>query len=62
MNQGKMTVLGSSMFIKKTFGEGYEMAVEKERGASSYAIQEFMKHNLNERISVITDTDFEITF
>ena len=38
MNQGKMTVLGSSMFIKKTFGEGYEMAVEKENGASSYAI------------------------
>ena len=29
MNQGSMTVLGSSLFLKRTFGEGYEMSILK---------------------------------
>ena len=62
MNHGKMTVLGSQIFIRKTFGEGYEMAVEKENWASSYAIQQFIKHNLSQNVQILYDMDHEVAF
>ena len=62
MNQGKMTVLGSSMFIKRTFGEGYELTVEKKPEASTYSIFEYIKHNLSPEITILNDMQDIITF
>ena len=62
MNQGKMTVLGSSLFLKRNFGEGYEMSIVKEDGAPSYPIESFLNHNLSKDVILLSEASNELIF
>jgi ATP-binding cassette subfamily A (ABC1) protein 3 len=62
MNQGQLTCLGSPMFLKQRFGEGYEMTITKrdEKG-SLENIFEFCKGRLGPSISKISELGDEMT-
>lgn len=46
MTQGKMTCLGSSMFLKSRFGVGYVMTIVKNNPAPSKTIMPYLKDRL----------------
>jgi len=46
MTQGKMTCLGSSMFLKSRFGVGYVMTIVKNNPAPSTKIIPYLKDRL----------------
>jgi ATP-binding cassette subfamily A (ABC1) protein 3 len=61
MNQGKMTCLGSSMFLKSRFGVGYVMTVVKNSPAPNYKIMKYMKERLGPDVQKVTEIQGEMT-
>ena len=61
MTEGKMTCLGSSLFLKRTFGEGYEMTISKQPDRSSEDIIEYIRSNLGREVSKISELGEEFT-
>ena len=50
MHQGKMTCLGSSMFLKNKFGVGYVMTLEKNSPAPNKEIVPYMLGRLGPEV------------
>jgi len=55
MTQGKMTCLGSSMFLKSKFGVGYVMTVVKNNPLPNYKIMTYMKERLGPDVKKVTE-------
>ena len=53
MNQGRMTVLGSTLFLKRTFGEGYELTILRQPEATTLDIMLYLKQNLSDKVHII---------
>jgi len=62
MNQGKMTVLGSSMFLKNRFGVGYNMTVLKQTNETDSKILPYLHENLGPDVTKLSEIQGEITF
>jgi len=43
MSGGKMSVLGSSLFLKNKFGVGYHVSLEKETAETNHAVLPFFE-------------------
>ena len=50
MHQGKMTCLGSAMFLKNKFGVGYVMTIEKSSPAPNMKILPYMLGRLGPEV------------
>jgi ATP-binding cassette subfamily A (ABC1) protein 3 len=51
MTQGKMTCLGSSMFLKNRFGVGYVMTIVKKKAEANRKIMPYLKERLGDVVS-----------
>ena len=61
MAKGKMTCLGSSIFLKDKFGSGYSLAIIKKNSAQSQGIIEYLKENLGHDVVVQSEIHQEMT-
>ena len=61
MTQGKMTCLGSTMFLKSRFGVGYVMTVVKNNPIPNEKIIPYMKDRLGPDICKLTEIQGEMT-
>ena len=55
MTQGKMTVLGSSMFLKSRFGVGYCMTFVKSKSEQNKKIIPYLQERLGPQVSKLTE-------
>ena len=55
MTQGKMTVLGSSMFLKNRFGVGYCMTIVKSTSEQNKKIIPYLQERLGPQVSKLTE-------
>lgn len=55
MTQGKMTVLGSSMFLKSRFGVGYCMTIVKSKSEQNKTIIPYLQERLGPQVSKLTE-------
>ena len=61
MNEGNMTVLGSSLFLKRTFGEGYEMTILKQPDGDTNQIASFVRGHLGDKVQIVHQLGDEFT-
>ena len=61
MTQGKMTCLGSSLFLKNRFGVGYVMTIVKNSPLPNTKIMPYMKENLGPDVQKLTEIQGEMT-
>lgn len=61
MTGGKMTALGSSMFLKNRFGMGYVMTIVKNNPAVNEKIMPYMVEKLGPDVSKLTEIQGEMT-
>ena len=61
MHQGRMTCLGSSMFLKNRFGVGYVMTIEKSSPELNDKIVPFMLERLGPDIQKVSEIAGEMT-
>ena len=61
MTQGKMTCLGSSLFLKSRFGVGYVMTIVKNNPTPNDKIIPYMKERLGPDICKLTEIQGEMT-
>lgn len=50
MTSGKVTALGSSIFLKSTFGVGYNLTVVKNTSDKNASIMPYMYQNLGDKV------------
>jgi len=62
MNEGKITVLGSSMFLKNRFGVGYNFTVLKKSPQKDEVIFNYLKENLGTDVTKLSEVQGEISF
>ena len=55
MTQGKMTVLGSSMFLKSQFGFGYVMTIVKNNPSPNTKIMPYIKERMGPDVVMLTE-------
>ena len=55
MTQGKMTCLGSSLFLKSRFGVGYVMTIVKSNPAPNEKVMPYMRERLGPDICKLTE-------
>ncbi len=55
MTQGKMTCLGSSMFLKSRFGVGYVMTVVKSSPQPNYKLMAYLKEKLGPDVQKVSE-------
>lgn len=55
MTQGKMTCLGSSMFLKNRFGVGYCMTIVKSKPEPNRKIIPYLQERLGYQVSKLTE-------
>jgi hypothetical protein len=58
MAQGQLRCLGSSLFLKKTFGVGYQLTIEK-KPASSYQQSKTVGEDIGTQSTIVTDQNLE---
>ena len=61
MHQGKVTTLGTSMFLKSKFGIGYNLTLVKTSHDENTLIEPFMKEKLGEGCKKLTEIQKEMT-
>lgn len=61
MSGGKMTCLGSSMFLKNKFGVGYHVAIEKETPEVNEVVIPYFKKYLGPGIRKFTEVGGEMS-
>lgn len=61
MSGGKMTCLGSSMFIKNKFGVGYHAAIEKESNEVNEAVVPYFEKHLGPGVRKFTEVGQEMS-
>ena len=61
MTQGKMTCLGSSMFLKNRFGVGYCMTIVKKKSEPNKKIIPYLQERLGPTVSKLTEIQGEMT-
>ena len=61
MTAGKMTCLGSSMFLKSRFGAGYVMTVVKSNTQVNQKIMPYLWEKLGPHVSKLTEIAGEMT-
>lgn len=50
MAKGKMTCLGSSLFLKQKFGSGYSLTIAKRNSEPNPGILKFLNENLGDGV------------
>ena len=55
MTKGKMTCLGSSMFLKNRFGVGYVMTIVKSNNALNNTIMPYFHSRLGQNVTKMTE-------
>ena len=61
MSSGKMTCLGSSMFLKNKFGVGYHAAIEKESTEVNEAVVPYFEKHLGPGVRKFTEVGQEMS-
>ena len=61
MTGGKMTALGSSMFLKNRFGMGYVMTIVKSNPAPNSKVVPYLRRNLGPEIMKLSEIQGEMT-
>ena len=61
MTGGKMTCLGSSMFLKNRFGVGYVMTIVKSNPVKNEKIMPYLKEKLGPDVTKLTEIQGEMT-
>ena len=61
MTAGKMTCLGSSMFLKNRFGVGYVMTIVKSNPQQNTLIIPYMHEKLGSQVTKLTEIAGEMT-
>ena len=61
MTGGKMTALGSSMFLKSRFGMGYVMTIVKSNPAPNDRIVPYMQEKLGPEVIKLTEIQGEMS-
>ena len=61
MHNGKMTCLGTSMFLKNRFGVGYVMTIEKSTPDENDKIEPFMLEHLGPNVQIVSEIAGEMT-
>lgn len=59
MNHGKLVTVGSSLFLKKRFGIGYNLTLVKDTDAS---LTDYLKTNLGDEVKTISEIGNEATY
>lgn len=55
MSAGKVTCLGTSMFLKHKFGVGYTMTVVKQTSLKNKSVLQFLRRNLGPEVKKLTE-------
>ena len=61
MTAGKMTCLGSSMFLKNRFGVGYVMTIVKSNPAQNNKVMPYLHEKLGPDVSKLSEIQGEMT-
>ena len=61
MTQGKMTCLGSSMFLKNRFGVGYVMTIVKSNGLNNTKLMPYLHERLGPTVTKMSEIQGEMT-
>jgi ATP-binding cassette subfamily A (ABC1) protein 3 len=61
MSAGKMTCLGSSMFLKNKFGVGYHVSFEKEQNEPNNEVVPYFEKNLGQGVKKFTEVAGELS-
>lgn len=61
MTAGKMTALGSSMFLKSRFGMGYVMTLVKSNPRPNDKVLTYLRQKLGPRVSKLSEIQGEMT-
>ena len=62
MAHGKLVCLGASLFLKKRYGVGYNLTLEKTSQYSNDSIEPYLKQNLGDDVHMLSEIAREITF
>ena len=61
MSGGKMSVLGSSLFLKNKFGVGYHVSLEKETAETNHAVLPYFEEHLGPYVRKFTEVGGEMS-
>ena len=61
MHEGKMTCIGSPMFLKNKFGVGYVMTIEKSMATTNRKILPYMINKLGSDVQKVSEIAGEMT-
>ena len=61
MTAGRMTCLGSSMFLKNRFGVGYVMTIVKTNPVDNTKVMPYLQERLGPHVTKITEIQGEMT-
>ena len=61
MTKGKMTCLGSSMFLKNRFGVGYVMTIVKTDPEKNEKVMPYLTERLGPQVTKLTEIQGEMT-
>lgn len=63
MNQGKIVCLGTSLFLKKRFGVGYNLTlVKNNKKRKSDEVHDYLKQELGSDVMKLSEISTEVTF
>ena len=62
MNQGKIVTLGSSLFLKKRFGVGYNLTLVKKTKLLNDELMIYFETQLGPEIRKLSEISTEVTF
>jgi ATP-binding cassette, subfamily A (ABC1), member 3 len=62
MNAGKIVCLGSSLFLKKRYGVGYNLTLVKRSPEKDKTLQAYLEKELGPDIRKLSEISSEITF
>jgi ATP-binding cassette, subfamily A (ABC1), member 3 len=61
MTAGKLTCIGSPLFLKNRFGVGYVMTLVKETAEENTAVLQLLKEHLGDEVTKLTEIQGEMT-
>ena len=62
MAQGKLVCLGASLFLKKRYGVGYNLTVEKSSQQKNAGLEPYLQTHLGEEVRMLSEIAREVTF
>lgn len=62
MAQGKLVCLGASLFLKKRYGVGYNLTLEKIKQDDNSVLEPYLKDKLGSEVRKLSEIAREITF